>query len=244
MTPLTIMYSRVVRLTWASTYTQANFLEDINEVKNKFWNKIVAKLDEDRHYQEWTIDWGTIANQSEYTLVSVSRTTEWTKILKWVALNYNGDTYPTTGLLKYVNAREVNRQALPYEWNYYLENQSIEDPIYFIADNSVFIAPIPTSETAWEDRLKLIWIRNIVDYEITTTEAEMIIPTDYHEVLMLWVIPYALMTKRVDNNEIVKAQQDYTNAETEAIMNLSARVEWPIFMTYPWYTRESEIILN
>jgi hypothetical protein len=33
------------------------------------------------------------------------------------------------------------------------------------------------------------------------------------------------MTKRVDNNEVVKAQQDYINAETEAIVNLTNRVE-------------------
>jgi len=53
---ITTMYSRVVRLTGASTYTQANFLEDLNEVKNKFWSKIVTKTsDDDRHYQEWLI---------------------------------------------------------------------------------------------------------------------------------------------------------------------------------------------
>jgi hypothetical protein len=51
-------------------------------------------------------------------------------------------------LLKYIKAREVNRQTLEFEWNYYLENQSVDDPIYFIADNSVFIAPVPLSTTA------------------------------------------------------------------------------------------------
>lgn len=240
---LTTMFSRVVRLTGASTYTEANFLEDVNEVKNKFWAKIVARLDEDRHYQEWTIDWWTIANQSEYTLATVSSSAEWTKILKWVSINYNWETYEKTWLLKYLNAREVNRQTLPYEWNYYLENQSQEDPIFFIADNSVFIAPVPTSETAWTDRLKLIWIRNITNYTINSTEAELIIPVDYHDVLMLWVIPFALMTKRAENGEIVKAQQDYINAENEALMNMSSRIEWPITMLYPetysnWWARQ------
>jgi hypothetical protein len=53
---ITTMYSRVVRLTGTSTYTQANFLEDLNQVKNKIWSKLSTKTsDDDRHYQEWTI---------------------------------------------------------------------------------------------------------------------------------------------------------------------------------------------
>lgn len=241
---ITTMYSRVVRLTGTSTYTQANFLEDLNEVKNKFWSKIVTKTsDDDRHYQEWLISGWTIAWQSEYTLVSVASSSEWTKLLKWVAINYDWDTYTNTGLLIYKKAREVNRQTLEHEWNYYLENQTIEDPIFFIADNSIFIAPVPLVTNIWVNRLKLTWIRNIIDYTIITTEAEMIIPSDYQEVLLLWVIPYALMTKRVDNNEIVKAQQDYNNAEAEALMNLSSRIEWPTIFRYP-EEQYDEIILN
>lgn len=240
---LTTRYNRIVRLTWASTYTPANFIEDLNVVKDRFWSKIVSQLDEDRHYQEWTIDWWTTALQSEYSLVTVSTTSAWTKVLKWVAVNYDWDTYTNTGLMVYKNAREVNRQTLANEWNYYLENQSVEDPIYFIADNSIFIAPVPTSETAWANRLKLIGIRNIADYDIDTTEAQMIIPTDYIEVLMKWVIPYALMTKRVDNNEIVKAENDYLIAEKEALVNLSTRVEWPVFIKFPEDTTD-KVIFN
>lgn len=241
---LTQEYNRIVRLTWTSwVYSVENFLEDLNKVKNRFWAKVVARLDEDRHYQEWTIDWWTIALQSEYTLASVSTSTEWTKVLKWVLLNYNWETYEKTWLLKYVKATEVNRQTLAHEWNYYLENQSEDEPIYFVADNSIFIAPVPTSTTAGAERLKLIWIRNIVDYTIDTTEDEMIIPIDEIEVLMLWVIPYALKTKRAEQWEILKAEQEYKTAEIEALQTMSARVEWPIFMNYPT-TQTDDIILN
>ena len=236
---LTTMHSRVKRLTWASTYTFDDFLEDINDVKNKFWSKYVSSTEDDRHYQEWNTT--SVDNQSEYTLAEVTTSTEWTKMLKSVAINYDGETYENTWLLKYIQAREVNRNTLQNEWNYYLENQSKEDPIYFIADNSFFISPVPRTTEWGVNRLKLTWICNIKDYTVSTTQAQMIIPVDYHYVLMLWVIPFALMTKRADNNEVIKAQNDYNNAETEAIFTLTNRKEWPITMGYPNYNLNSRL---
>lgn len=237
---LTTMFSRVKRLTWASQYQQSDFLEDINDVKNKFWSKYVSWSESDRHYQEWTTE--SYDNQSEYTLVNVTSSTEWTKLLKSVAINYNWETYTQSWLLKYNKAREVNKDTLQNEWNYYVEHQPQNDPIYFIADNSFFIAPSPKTSEWWANRLKLTGIRNIADYTISTTESEMIIPVDYHDVLMYWVFPYALMTKRVDNNEIQKAQNDYAIAERDALNALMNRKEWPIIMEYP--ESENKIVLN
>lgn len=241
MATLTQMHSRVVRLTGASTYTQTNFLEDINTVKDKFWSKYVTIFDDDKHYQEWTIDWWTIALQSEYSLKEVATDAEWVKILKSIAVNYNWETYTNTWLLKYITATEVNRDTLPYEWNYYLENQSVDNPIYFLADNSVFIAPVPLTATAWSDRLKVTWIRNIQDYLISDTD--LIIPSDFHWILELWVIPFVLQTKRVDNWEVQKAQNDYIIAETDALNTLWNMKEWPIFMSYPDASINEDILV-
>lgn len=239
---ITTMYSQVVRFTWASEYSQDDFLEDVNMVKDEFWSKIVARLEEDRHYQEWRTT--PVALQSEYKLEEVASNNEWTKMLKSVSLNYDWETYTDTWALKYTPAREVNKDTLWKEWNYYVENQDKSDPIYFIADNSFFIAPAFRTEEAWDYRMKLTWIRNITDYTIDTTEADMIIPSDYQRVLLMWVIPYALMSKRADNNDVQKAQNDYEAKLATAIMNLASRKEWPITMEYPVENESDIIILN
>lgn len=229
---LTTMYNRILRLSGLSTqYSQANFLEDINTVKDKFWSKYVSIFSDDRHYQEWTIDGWTVAFQSEYSLKEVATDVEGVKILKSLAINYNGDTYTNTGLLQYIPVREVDKDTLRHEWNYYCENQDKNDPIYFLADNSVFIAPVPLASEVWDGRLKITWVRNITDYAIDSTN--LIIPSDFHWILELWVLPFALQTKRVDNNEIQKAQNDYLQAESDALNTLWNRKEWPVFMLYP-----------
>ena len=239
---ITTLESQLRRITWVSTsqYTQAEFLEDINVVKDEFWSWIVARLDEDSNYEEWTTD--TVSLESEYTMPTVAYNTAGAKILKSVAISYNWETYNETWLIQYKKAREVNKDTLQYEWNYYVENQDENYPIYFIADNSYFIAPAP--RTAWTNYLKLTGIRKIPDYTITTTESEMKIPADFQRVLLWGVIPYALMSKRVDNNEISKAQSDYLREKTQALQDMSTRKEWPVFMTYPDTIINDEITIT
>lgn len=241
MTPATIE-SQLRRMTWVSTsqYTEAEFLEDINVVKDEFWSGIVARLDEDSDYEEWTAD--TVALQSEYLMPTVAYNSAWAKILKSVSINYDWDTYTETWLIKYIRAREVNKDTLDYEWNYYVENQSEDDPIYFIADNSFFIAPAP--RTAGTNYLKLTWLRKIPDYTIATTEAAMKIPVDFQRVLLWGVIPYALMSKRVDTNEVSKAQWDYLREKSQALADMSHRKEWPIFLLYPDQVSSDELVIN
>jgi len=62
-----------------------------------------------------------------------------------VSVAYDNTLYPTTGLKKYTPCR----QALDYEirdWEYHLENQDRQNPIYFERDKSIFIAPDPRTE--------------------------------------------------------------------------------------------------
>lgn len=229
--------------TWVSTwqYSQAQFLLDTNEAKDEFWSNIVARLDEDSNYEIWTVDNTSLV--SEYVMPEVASDTAWLKMLKWVSINYTWNTFTTTWLQQYTKAREVNPQDLPKEWNYYVENQSQDDPIYYIADNSYFIAP--SFRTAnLTNRIKLTWIRKIADYTISTTEAEMKIPVDFQRLLIWAVIPSALMAKRVDNNQIQKAQNDYESKKAIALQNMAARKEWPVFMTYPNEQYDDEIIFN
>ena len=226
------MYERVKRLTWNPTYTEEDFILDLNTVKDKFWSKAVQAFDDDRHYDEWTIDWWTLTNQSEYSLDEVATNNEWVKILKSVAINYNGKTHINTGKFIFKPAIQVNKDALSEEWWYYEENQDPEHPIYFIADNSIFIAPVPKIWQAWNWRLKVTGIKNIADYTINTTN--LIIPSDFHSVLEAWVIIYCLKSKRTVNiNEIIEAKNEYEKLELNAINQLWNKEEGIIYMNYP-----------
>lgn len=229
---ITNIEAQVRTRTWVSTwqYSQAQFLLDINEAKDEFWSAVVAKLNNDRNWDSWKIKNTTLI--SEYAMPEVAFDTAWTKVLSWIAINYTWDTYTTTWLPIYVPARLVSPDSLENEWNYYVEKQSTNDPIYMIKDNSYMIAP--AFRTAWlANRIKLTWIRKIPDYDIDTTEAEMKLPVDFQRLLIWAVMPLALYAKRVDDNTITKAENKYEAKKLVAIQNMSARKEWPITMEYP-----------
>jgi len=231
--------------TWVSTsqYSQAQFLLDINEAKDEFWSAVSTKLNNERNWDSWKVDDTTLI--SEYAMPEIAYDRAWTKILSWVAIDYTWDTYTTTWLPIYVKARLVSPDSLQHEWNYYVENQSTDDPMYMIADNSYFIAP-SFRTASLSDRIKLTWIKKIADYTIDTTEVEMRLPVDYQRLLIWSVIPFALMAKRATNNDIQKAQNDYEGKKVTAIQNLSQRKEWPVTMEYPEQDNiyNDDLILN
>lgn len=212
-----------------SQYTDANALIDLNTLKDEFWSAIVTTVQEDYNWERWTTS--SVALQSEYTLSTVAYNTAWTKILKWVAISYDWDTYTNTSWIIYKQARLVNPYTLNYDWDYYVENQSEEDPIYYVADNSFFIAPAPT--TAVTNWIKLTWIRKIPDYTLTTTEADMKIPVDVQQALVFWLVVFWLMNKWTDDNTINNAEARWIRKRAEAIKSLETRVENPIFLKYP-----------
>lgn len=237
---ITNIEAQVRTRTWVDTnqYSQAQFLLDINEAKDEFWTVIATKLANMRNYEEWATDTTLL---SEYGIPTVASDTAWAKIIDEVSINYTWDTYTETWLPIYKKAREVSIHTLPYEWNYYVENQSINDPIYHISDDSIFIAP--TFRTAWlSDRIKLKWIRKIPDYTISTTEAQMRLPVDFQRLLIWAVIPFALMAKRVDDWQVIKAQNDYEAKKLQAIQNLSMRREWPTTFEYPNSNTNNDIL--
>lgn len=240
---ITNIEAQVRTRTWVSTsqYSQAQFLLDVNEAKDEFGSAYTAKLNNERNWESWKVDNTSLV--SEYTMPEVASDTAWMKVLSWVAVNYTWETYTTTWLPKYTPARLVSPDSLEHEWNYYVENQSTSDPMYMIADDSYFIAP-SFRKANLADRIKLTWIRKIPDYTIATTEAEMKIPVDFQRLLIWACIPSALMAKRVDDNTVQKAQNDYDSKKITAIHEMSARKEWPITMEYPDQQENDDIILN
>lgn len=110
------------------------------------------------------------------------------KKIESVYVAYNTTTYDTTGKLEYTKCTLVTRTSLEMEWEWYEEHQSADNPLYIIADASIFIAPVPT--VAISTGIKLTGIRKIADYSISTTESEMGITAEYAYVLVQGLLPY------------------------------------------------------
>lgn len=224
-----------------SQYSDADALIDLNIRKNEFWSALMATVQEPYDWQKWTTD--TVALQSEYTLAEVSTTTAGTKMLNSLAITYDDSTYEETGTKVYVQARRVDPFSLELDWDWYVENQPTTDPIYYVADNSVFIAPAPRSNEAGADRLKLTGIRNIPDWTASSPESAMKIPVDQQECLVYGLVVDGLFAKGVDDNVINNAEARWLRRKTEAIKTMENRLETTTFMLYPDQTRDDDIIL-
>lgn len=218
-----------------SQYSDANALKDLNTLKDEFWSELVTESPESFAWQRWLVDVTT--TNTEYTLAEVAYNKAWTKLLKGLAINYDWETYSETWNLIYTPAREVNPDTLEHDWFYYVENQSKDDPMYFVADNSYFIAP--SFRDAWlEDRIKLTWIRKIPDYELTTTEANMVISVDQQQALVWGLMIDWYFNKWVDDATINNAENRWEKKKIEAIKQLSNRVENPTTFEYPEQNNE------
>lgn len=222
----------------SSQYTDANALIDLNTLKDEFWSAIVSTVEEDYNWEYWTAN--TVAFQNEYTLSQVAYNLAWTKVLKWLSINYNWETYINNWWLIYIKATQINLNSLPLDWSYYVENQSVNDPIFYIADNSCFIAPAPiTAITNW---LKLIWIRKIPDYTLSTTEEDMKISVDQQNALVYWLVVHWLLNKWAETWLVDNAEARRMRKRQEAIKTLKTRSNNVIMMTYPDDINNNDII--
>lgn len=220
------------------TVSQSEALRYLNMHKDDFWSTIVSKADASYSWEVWTTD--TVSLQSEYQIPEVTRTAIGTKAVHGVAINYDGTTFENTGKLEFIRCREVSPTSLEHTWEWYEENQSKEDPIFRISDNSIFVAPVPLSTEAGTGRLQITGIRSIPDYTIngvdgatvTTTEQNMRIPLDRQKTLVK-ALASSMFLKRGQLDTATKWEQMY-NAEKEAYADqLTQRASGPVFAAYP-----------
>jgi hypothetical protein len=181
------------------------------------------------NYQIWFDD--TVVNRAngEYKQDIPSSSNAWMKVIKSVSISF-WDTYDSWDLV-YKLAREVNPNTLDYEWTYYLNNQSEDDPIYYLSDNSIFIAPY--SDTVVNNWIKVEWIRKIANYDSNTSESNIMLPVEFHYILQLWLMPYALLSKWVESGEVNNAMVNYKNELRNTIKEMWYREEKSINFTYP-----------
>jgi hypothetical protein len=152
-------------------------LKYLNIVKNDFFSHLITAVDENFHWDYFTDD--LVIGQDEYLFPAVASDSEGLLKIKELYINYENDKYDN-GLDRYIPAKLISQSKLTKDWNYYKTYQDKANPIYFIADKSVFIAPAPTKI----GKIQARGIRNIEDYTESTTEQEMRIPVTYQHILI------------------------------------------------------------
>lgn len=86
---------------------------------------------------------------------------------------------------EYYPAFETTLSNFDYDEQYYKDNRLTKRPMYRFYNDSVMIYPVPTEYVAnW---IKLEWIYNLPDLTTSSTEADIKIPKQYHDVLIYWL---------------------------------------------------------
>lgn len=200
-----------------------------SQVKDPLWNKIVgSSTGRNISWQKWTDD--LVINQSEYPLPQVVSDENRIKKIESLGISYDGAVFSRTGKIIYNPARLVDPATLPNDWYWYEENQPTTDPIYFVSDKSIFVAPVgAVGVTAG---LQLTGVQKIPDYTADTTEAGMVIPDDLHHLLVTGLIEQFYRKKGAPTNAAaIKAE---LKADTKEQLDVERDYKvWPMLMVYP-----------
>lgn len=204
-------------------------LRHLHSITQVFWNLVVTRRKARNNWDIWTAD--TVALQDEYSN-TVTSTTIGAAHIEVLAVAYSSSTYTQTGNLKYTPCRPATAEQIS-DWNYYLENQSNLDPIYFERDGSVFIAPEPRTSEAWVARLQIKGVRSIASgsWTTATTEQAMKLPIFTHDVIKLGLVWKIHAWHARDRAIIIDAKNEYEKEQANALDRMF--VENPFEAQYP-----------
>ena len=199
----------------------------LNRVYRDLINDIRQKINEDYFYNEWKAN--TVINQREYTLVQRWTIIEWIpqdwmNKIKWISVKYKStDT-------EYTKLRPETLSNLDNDLSWYETNQPASDWFYIISDKSVFIYPVPTEAVInW---IKFYWIADPLDLTLTSTENDIKIPLEYHDLLLLWMQQYYFKRNNMIN-EKNDAKIEYQNEKQRMLSDLTDRIITPLISVMP-----------
>jgi hypothetical protein len=118
-------------------------LKHLHLVVQEVWQKATKLKKNNCNWDIWLAD--TVSLQDEYTTPSVSSTTVGSQHIQTLSVCYTDKTYPDTGNKIYIPCKSAMDHEIA-NWEYHLQNQDRENPIFFQRDKSVFIAPDPRSD--------------------------------------------------------------------------------------------------
>lgn len=201
----------------------------LNIVKDSLWNNIVwSSTGRNISWQKWTND--LIALQSEYALPQVVSDENRIKKIESLGITYTGTVYSRTGKIIYNPARLVDPASLPNDWYWYEENQPTTDPVYYVSDKSIFVAPVCSTTIA--DALQLTWVQKIQDYDEFTTEQGMVIPDDMHYLLITGLREQIYLKKWAPQNAQALKKEYKQDVKDTLDVERDYKV-WPHFASYP-----------
>lgn len=218
-------YNAIIALALADSHTKAgqvsstNLATYFNICRNELGNLIIKDVDEDFFFQIWTRD--AIANQTNGEYPYPEADSDSAGMLKCNTISVK--TKPTDVYHK--PAREVKLSQLDHDWSWYLVNQPKDDPIYFVADTSIFIAPqfdtndLPTSPSG-NAQIKLTGIAKLTNLAAGATEASIMIPTPERIAIGM---KYWILKSRGMDNKAELAKREFENAKLTMVSELTNR---------------------
>jgi len=211
---------------WTDTVqlTDTNALVLFNKIYRENINLIKTKVKEYHFYNYWYTD--TVIWQSEYTL-PVRDDVNWksgcTKLI-WVSVKNSSTDIDFTKL------RPENHSNLDRDIDYYNNNTNPADWFFTLEDNSYFIKPAPTQVITWW--IRVYWIADPANLTLNSTEAEVLIPLEYQDIIPLWMVYLYYKTRNLiwEKND---ALNEYIAYQNKMINWLSDRIEVPLESELP-----------
>jgi len=206
-------YNEILALALSNTHTKAGQVSStilnnaFNIARNRLGKEIVQNVGENYFFQIWKRD--AIANQDngEYPYPEADQDSAGADKITGVAIKgLTSDVY-------YRPCREVDVKNLEHDWEWYLVNQPKSDPIYFIADESIFIAPqfsasdLPANPSG-NLQIKLTGIAKLIDLTTGASAASILIPTDQHHRIAIGMEEYIYKSRKM-KTEAVTAMQEF-----------------------------------
>lgn len=141
---LNSLYTRVIAESAVSStdYSTTLFLDDAHIIAQDIWSDVIQINKGNKNWDIWYAD--TVSLQDEYNYPAVTSTTVGAEHIENISITYTSDTYTETGKKVYFNCEQATPSQIA-NWEYFLEKQPTDSPIYFQRDKSIFIAPDPRS---------------------------------------------------------------------------------------------------
>lgn len=97
------------------------------------------------------------------------------------------DVLQTQTGIEYYKSANVSTSNYDMDENRYRNNQPAYQPLYKIADNSIWIYPVATENVT--NGLKMTTVRDQVDLTMLSTESDIKIPRQYHNFIAFGIVP-------------------------------------------------------
>lgn len=225
--------TRLVRRNFLdSTYDDDIFLEDAHYIAQDIWSAIQYAKRGDYSFDIWT--WDTVSLQDEYSIkTGVTSTTTGIDFLESVSIERDSETYPDTGDKTYKLCRVATANER-LDFVRLLQEQDKEDPIYFYADGSIFIAPDIRTTEAGVGRLRLTGVRSLASggWTTATTETGIKLPIFMFDVLFYWLkwksSEHMLREDAVLNNQFLFYRNELNRSIKKMNIEQAESMETPI----------------